>query len=142
MNKILVLLLVSLFVFSCTSNTIYKEPDNLIPKDSMIVLLVDMQLAVGARSGKNIDDKYGLNYMPLIYEKYKMDSTRFVESSFYYSTNIDNYTKILKEVKSRLQKLNTDNELIIEELDSIKKANNPKLKKRKFKGVKNDSIIK
>lgn len=142
MNKILVLLLVSLFVFSCTSNTIYKEPDNLIPKDSMIVLLVDMQLAVGARSGKNIDDKYGLNYMPLIYEKYKIDSTRFVESSFYYSTDIDNYTKILKEVKSRLQKLNTENELIIEELDSIKKANNPKLKKRKFEIIKKDSLVK
>ena len=141
MNKILVLLLVSLFVFSCTSNTIYKEPDNLIPKDSMIVLLVDMQLAVGARSGKNIDDKYGLNYMPLIYEKYKIDSARFVESSFYYSTDIDNYTKILKEVKSRLQKFNTDNELIIEELDSVKKAEYPKLKKRVFKTVR-DSIVK
>ena len=141
MNKIFALLLVSLFVFSCTSNTIYKEPENLIPKDSMIVLLVDMQLAVGARSGKNIDDKYGLNYMPLIYEKYKIDSTRFAESSFYYSTDIDNYTKILKEVKSRLQKFNTDNELIIEELDSVKKAEYPKLKKRVFKTVR-DSIVK
>ena len=140
MNKKLVLLFVSVFMFSCTSNTIYKEPENLIPNDSMIVLLVDMQLALGARSGKNIDEKYGLNYMPLIYDKYKIDSTRFAQSSFYYSTDIDNYTKILKEVKSRLQKLNTENELILEELDSIKKAEYPKLKKRVYKTVR-DSIV-
>lgn len=139
--KKLIILLLSLFVLSCTSNTIFEKPKNLIPKDSMIDLMVDMQLAVGARSGKNLDEKYGLNYMPLIYEKYKIDSVRFTESSLYYSTDIDNYTKILRKVKSRLQKMKAENELIIDELDSIKKANNPKLKKKVFRPV-NDSIVK
>lgn len=139
--KKLIILLLSLFVLSCTSNTIFEKPKNLIPKDSMIDLMVDMQLAVGARSGKNLDEKYGLNYMPLIYEKYKVDSVRFTESSLYYSTDIDNYTKILRKVKSRLQKMKAENELIIDELDSIKKANNPKLKKKVFRPV-NDSIVK
>lgn len=138
----LTLLLLSVFMFSCTSNTIFKKPKNLIPKDSMIILLVDMQLAVGARAGKNIDDKYGLDYMPLVYEKYKIDSTRFSESSFYYSTNIDNYTKILREVKLRLKKTKDENELVIAELDSIKKTKNSKLRKKTFKPAKNDSIIK
>ncbi|PCI06773.1 MAG: hypothetical protein COB73_09440 [Flavobacteriaceae bacterium] len=133
------LLLLSIFVFSCTSNTIFEKPKNLIPKDSMIDLLVDMQLAVGARSGKNLDGKYGLDYMPLVYEKYRIDSARFTESSFYYSTDIDHYTKILKTVKARLKKMNADNELIVEELDSIKKAKNPK---QKIIPLKNDSIIK
>lgn len=141
MKKIIALLLISNLVLSCTSNTIYKKPKNLIPKDSMIVLLVDMQLAVGARSGKNLDEKYGLNYMPLIYEKYQIDSTRFVESSFYYSTDIDHYTKILKTVKARLQKMKDENELIVEELDSIKKANKPEMKKKTFLPV-NDSLVK
>jgi len=140
--KKLTILLLSLFVFSCTSNTIFEKPKNLIPKDSLIDLLVDMQLAIGARSGKNLDEKYGLDYMPLVYEKYNIDSARFAESSFYYSTDVDHYTKILKTVKARLKKMDEENQLIIDELDSIKKAKNPKLRKKTFKPNKIDSIIK
>ncbi|MFK5878822.1 MAG: DUF4296 domain-containing protein [Flavobacteriaceae bacterium] len=141
MKKLIALLFVSIFIFSCTSNTIFEKPKNLIPKDSMIDLLVDMQLAVGARSGKNIDEKYGLDYMPLVYEKYNIDSTRFAESSFYYTTDVDHYTKILKKVKSRLKKLKDENEAVLEEQDSIKKENYPKLKKKVYKTVR-DSIVK
>jgi len=142
MKKIIALFLLISLAFSCTSNTIYEKPKDLIPKDSMIDLLVDMQLAVGARSGKNLDEKYGLNYMPLVYEKYNIDSTRFAESSFYYATDIDHYTKILKTVKSRLKKLKEENEAILEEQDSIKKENYPKLKKRTFETIKKDSLVK
>ena len=142
MKKIIALFLLISLAFSCTSNTIYEKPKDLIPKDSMIDLLVDMQLAVGARSGKNLDEKYGLNYMPLVYEKYNIDSTRFTESSFYYATDIDHYTKILKTVKSRLKKLKEENEAILEEQDSIKKENYPKLKKRTFETIKKDSLVK
>ena len=141
MKKITILLL-SVFVLSCTSNTIFEKPENLIPKDSMIDLLVDMQLAVGARSGKNLDEKYGLDYMPLVYEKYNIDSARFAESSFYYSTDIDHYTKILKTVKARLKKMNDENEQIVQELDSVKKAKKPKLKKKVFRTAVKDSIVK
>ena len=142
MKKIIVLFLLISLAFSCTSNTIYEKPKDLIPKDSMIDLLVDMQLAVGARSGKNINEKYGLDYMPLVYEKYNIDSTRFAESSFYYSTDVDHYTKILKTVKSRLKKLKDENEALFEEQDSIKKAENPKLKKKTFKPAIKDSLVK
>ena len=141
MKKIIALFIFVSLAFSCTSNTIYEKPEDLIPKDSMIDLLVDMQLAVGARSGKNLDEKYGLNYMPLVYEKYNIDSARFAKSSFYYATDIDHYTKILKTVKARLKKLEVENEAILEEQDSIKKENYPKLKKKVFKTTVKDSLV-
>lgn len=70
----------------------------------MVDLLVDMQLAVGAKSMKNIEGKRS-NYMPLVYEKYNVDSARFARSNFYYSTRIDDYTKILQAVKVRFDSL-------------------------------------
>ena len=39
-----------LFLLSCTSNTIYKKPKDLIPKDSMVALLTDMYIASSAKS--------------------------------------------------------------------------------------------
>ena len=38
-------LLVFIFLVSCTSNTIFKEPKDLIPKDTMSLLLQDMMIA-------------------------------------------------------------------------------------------------
>jgi len=138
MKHLTILFLFSIFLFSCTSNTIFKKPDNLIPKDSMIDLLVDIQIANAAKSGKNLDGNFGINYMPLVYEKYKIDSARFVESSFYYTTDIDHYVKILKTVKARINTLHTENESLLEIEDSIKKAGKPTLEDI----VAKDSIIK
>ena len=47
------LVILFLVFASCTSNTIYKKPENLIPKDSMIALLTDMYIASSAKNQKN-----------------------------------------------------------------------------------------
>ena len=111
-----------MFLSSCTSNTIYKKPKDLISQEQMVDLLVDMQLAIGAKSVKNIEEKRS-NYMPLIYKKYNVDSARFARSNFYYSTTIDDYTKILQAVSIRLDTLKKIHENLLRESDSIEKAN-------------------
>ena len=81
-----------LFLLSCTSNTIYKKPKNLVPKDSMIALLTDMYIASSAKNVKNKFLKREKNYMALVYGKYKIDSTRFDVSNDYYTSKIEEYT--------------------------------------------------
>ena len=104
MKKIVVLLgLISLA--SCTSNTIYEKPKNLIPKDTMTLLLTDLFIASSAYFSKNTHSEKKANYMPLIYDKYKIDSLRFTKSNFYYMTKIDEYDELYKEVKINLTNL-------------------------------------
>lgn len=144
MKKLIYILFVLLFVISCTSNTIYKKPENLITESEMVDLLVDMQIAIGGRSARNNEAKYTIDYMPFVYEKYGIDSARFAQSSYYYSTDIDNYNKILTRVKNKLVKMREANDLLVEEKDSIDKAENPVLKAKrvsKFNKEK-DSLIK
>lgn len=104
MNKFLYIFLV-FFVVACTSNTIIKKPDNLIPKDKMVELLTDMFMASGADNIKNIHQKRKVNYFPLVFEKHQIDSTQFKESNFYYISKIDDYEAILKRVDVRLKKM-------------------------------------
>lgn len=143
MKKTTLILLITLVLAACTSNTIYKKPDNLIPEEQMIEILLDMQIAIGAKAIKNLDNKRGVEYMPLVYAKHDIDSTQFAQSSFYYSTDIDKYHAILKKVKIKLEgKLKEGNEMQAEK-DSLEKLANPKTtKKQELVEEEIDSIIK
>lgn len=141
MKQFIPILLISIFIISCTSNTIYKKPENLISKDKMVDLLTDMQLALGAKSVKNKDGKRKIEYMHLVYKKYGVDSTRFSESNFYYTTNIDEYNDILKKVKRRLDNMKKKYEtekILKDSLDRISRSElseelRPTEKPKKFK---------
>ncbi|GAB1308343.1 hypothetical protein KH5_10260 [Urechidicola sp. KH5] len=115
-------LLIVVLIVSCTSNTIYEKPDDLIPQNEMVDLLYDIQIAFGAKSSRNINGDYGVNYMPLVYEKYQIDSARFASSSFYYSTRPDLYSKLMRNVKERLEIKEREIEDQVRELDSIRDA--------------------
>ncbi|GGG92765.1 hypothetical protein GCM10011416_07190 [Polaribacter pacificus] len=90
------------FLLSCTSNTIYKKPKDLIPKDSMALLLTDLYIASSAYYEKNLDLAKNINYMPLLYQKYGIDSTRYKASNLYYVSIIDEYDEMIKLVNSNL----------------------------------------
>lgn len=92
-------------MIGCTSNTIIKKPDNLIPKDQMVDLLTDMLLSAGGQSVKNIELQRRINYFPIVFEKYNIDSTQFKESNYYYTSRIDDYDEILEKVEMRLKSL-------------------------------------
>lgn len=141
MKKATLFLGLIILVLSCTSNTIYKKPDDLIQKDLMIELIGQMQIANAARSTKNLNDERSIEYMALVYRKYGIDSARFARSNFYYSTKIDEYKKMMQSVKLDLEQLKNFQDSIVKELDSIKRAKHRALtiKKRKDKLLK-DSI--
>lgn len=141
MRKYIYFLLV-IFLASCTSNTIYKEPKNLIPKDTMVNLLVDMYIASSARSYKSKSLKKDENYTYLVYKKYKIDSLRFQESNIYYTSKVESYDLLLKKVKDRLDKLKEKYTDSLKVYDSIKQIQeDEKIEKSFLESKKSDSLI-
>ena len=115
-----------LIIASCTSNTIYKEPDDLISKKQMVSLLTDLYLSSGTTNIKNINLENKVDYTPLIFEKYKIDSNRFKRSNFYYTSRIDDYDAILEAVSNNLTALKLINDSINRVNDSIESLNKEK----------------
>lgn len=103
MKKIIYFLFLAFFV-SCTSNTIFEKPKDLIPRDTMSLLIQDMMIASAAKFVKNKSQKSKINYMAFIYDVYKIDSLRFQNSNFYYTSKIDLYQEIINEAKIALEK--------------------------------------
>lgn len=101
MKRIFVLFFVILLT-ACTSNTIYKEPENLIPKDSMVIIIEDLIVASSSKHLNNKNGRNNINYLPLVKDKYKIDSTRFMESNIYYTSKIDAYVEMLTEVRENI----------------------------------------
>ncbi len=74
--------------------------------------------------------------MPLVYEKYKIDSTRFTISNVYYTSEIEEYEKMLKEVKARLkqqQKTYVDQLKAIDSVEKEKKGKDIEYNEKLFK---------
>tara|TARA_B110000459_G_scaffold29104_1_gene29186 strand:- start:771 stop:1262 length:492 start_codon:yes stop_codon:yes gene_type:complete len=114
-----------LFLFillvSCTSNTIFEKPKDLIPKDTMSLLLQEMVISTSAKFLKNKNNQKNINYMPFVYERFKIDSTRFESSNYYYMSTIDLYQKILEKVEASINAQRDALKKIKKQLDSIKK---------------------
>lgn len=117
-----------LFFGACTSNTIIKKPNNLIPKDQMVDLLTEMLLASGAKNIKNLNLQRNVNYFPIVFEKYDIDSSRFKESNYYYTSRIDDYDEILGKVDERLKMLKQQYDQEYKIRDSIKRVQRDSLR--------------
>lgn len=106
----------------------------------MVDLLTDLLIASGAENIKNNNLERNLNYYPLVFEKYGIDSMRFKESNYYYTSRIDDYEKILKKVDERLKamKKKLDDEIKLQ--DSLKNDSVKNLKKNYKKLLGKDSI--
>ena len=90
---------------SCTSRTIYKKPENLIGKEKMINIWTDLYISMGAKSVKTKNFEKDKNYIPLVLEKYKIDSIQFSKSNIYYTSRIEEYEEMFEEVQKRLNDL-------------------------------------
>ena len=114
---------------SCSSNTIYDEPKDLIPKDSMVLLLKDLYLATSAKSIKNKKQQKKISYTPLVYNTYKIDSLRFSTSNFFYTSKVDVYEPMLEQVMELLKK----EQVFFKEAKKIKDSIfNDSIKKKKI----------
>ena len=145
-NSITYLILIVLFA-SCRSNTIYEEPKDLIPKDSMMMLLKDLYLATAAKNIKNKRQQKKVSYITLVYNKYNIDSLRFNTSNLYYTSKIDIYEPMLNEITELLEKEQeffTKAKKIKDSLynDSLKNISYKIKKKQKIKELKKVDILK
>jgi hypothetical protein len=122
-----------IMLVSCTSNSIYKKPKDLIPKDTMTSLLTDLFIASSAFYEKNSTAEAKVNYVPYVYKKYKIDSLRFATSNLYYTSEIDLYNEIYKNIKQSLEnkKKGLDEKKRVK--DSINGARASSINKRNLK---------
>jgi len=136
--KYIIYLVLIFLILSCESETKYKKPENLIPKEQMIDLLYDMHLANATTGVKNNALENNLNYMSLVYEKYNIDSVRFAESNLYYMANINEYEDIFEEVEKRVEVLKSTYD---KKRDSVLKQIREKKKIEKpMESLKIDSV--
>ena len=131
MNKIS-LLLSFIFLSSCISNTIFKKPQVLIPRDTMSLLIQDMMIASSAKFIKNVNKQKKINYMSFVYDKYKIDSARFQNSNFYYISKIDLYEEIITDAKVKLEDKKKFFTKIKATQDSINKLKRKKIRDTLF----------
>ena len=105
---------------SCTSNTIFEKPKDLIPKDTMSLLVQEMSIATSAKyiNNKNLEKR--VDYMPLVYERFGIDSVRFQTSNMYYMSKIDLYQEILTDAKESLEKQKSFYDAIKKRTDSLR----------------------
>jgi hypothetical protein len=134
---------VFLFVIlsSCTSNTIFEKPKDLIPKDTMSLLIQEMMIANSAKNIKNINLEKKINYMPFVYDTFKIDSVRFQNSNFYYVTKIDLYQEIFTDAKEKLEKRKEKLVILKNRMDSIRKDSIKLLKTKNLKRLKNPELL-
>lgn len=140
MKKISVLLILTILV-SCTSNTIFEKPKDLIPRDSMVILLQEMMVASSAKFVNNVNSERDINYMSYVYQKYNIDSARFNRSNTYYISTIDEYVKLFQEVKDSLEKKSNYFKQIKKVKDSLRRDSIIKIRKKDKRKVNLDSII-
>ena len=136
MKHTYIILAIVLFFGACTSNTIYKKPKDLIPKDQMVDLMVDMYMANVSVNLPNKDNLRNIQYFPLVYKKHKIDSTRFKNSNLYYMSKIKDYLDINQRVIDKLEILKKAKEAVRKIEDSILKIKSDSIQKIKSDSVK------
>lgn len=118
-------ILILILLVSCTSNTIYEKPKDLIPKDTMVNLLTDLYIASSSSPVKNKNLEVKVKYMPIVYSKYNIDSARFKSSNIYYLSKIDEYEKLFLKVRDSLEILQKK---LKSKEDSLKRIEKGKVK--------------
>ncbi|MGC1514806.1 MAG: DUF4296 domain-containing protein [Maribacter sp.] len=102
-QRLVLALSVLVFVFSCAERLIEK-PDNLIPKDRMVLILKEMAI-VNAAKGTNFGrlKENGIEPTTYVFEKFEIDSAQFVDSDRYYASQPLIYEKLYKDVEASLE---------------------------------------
>lgn len=111
-----------LLLLSCTSNTIFEKPKDLIPKDTMSLLIQELTIASSSKFMKNKNLEKKVNYMPLVYNRFRIDSNRFQSSNLYYMSKIDLYEEILKDAKESLESKKAVYDKMKKKQDSIRNS--------------------
>ena len=120
---------VFIFIFNCSEKP--PPPKNIISMETMSEIIYDMTLiSVSKGVNRKILENNGFKPTSYILKKYAIDSIDFIRSNKYYSSNLDMYLSIYKNVLNKLEK----NKQIIS--DSLVKENERSIKLRQEKSEK------
>lgn len=97
-----------IFFIACSKKE-EKIPENILPKDKMIKVMVDVHIAEAAIQNKylSLNDstkKIAAGYYRNLFEKNKITEQQFRESFLYYAHHLDLFNKIYEEVINELSK--------------------------------------
>ena len=115
---------VGLIVLWSCAEKVVEKPENLIPKEKMVLILHDLAVLNAAKSSfKSTLDRDGIEIMEFLYKKYQVDSLQFTQSDLYYASVPLEYQSIYEKVEDMLEKRKTAiDEHIRQRYDSIKDA--------------------
>lgn len=123
-KQFLIVLSVIFLVISCGIGG-PKKPKNLIPKETMVNILIDAKLMGSATHVyKQKMLEHGINLDTYVFEKYGIDSLQFASSNAYYAYNIKEYEEIYDIMTDSLERLKTvlDDQKLKEEKEQLKKT--------------------
>lgn len=133
-------ILVLISFVSCNSLDRPKKPKNLITKNEMSEIMYDLYILNAAKGvNRKLLELNGVMPVDYIYKKYGIDSLQFAESNTYYAYDLEVYTSIMDKMTAQLekdkklyQKLNDEDQKI---LDSLQK-----IERKPIKLIKKDSL--
>jgi hypothetical protein len=103
LHRFLLFIVISLFLSACYGNKKLKKPENLISKNEMVNILIDIKIMASATGvNKDLLDKHGIHQEDFIYKKHNIDSLQFALSNEYYSFYMTEYEAIYQKVNDSL----------------------------------------
>lgn len=128
------------FALSCAEQLMDK-PENLIPKEKMVLIMNDLAIVNAAKvTNAKILRKHDIEPTTYIFTKYGIDSLQFVESDRYYASIPEEHEQIYKAVEAKLEAEKERLEEIKNIKDSLKTMER-KTRAAKTKKIK-DSLLK
>lgn len=115
----LLLVLILMGSVSCVGPEKVPKPDNLLPEDVYIDLMVEVQHLITYRN--SYPDSVNIDSLStLIYNKYQVTEEDFLVSHEYYQKHVKEQ---IARIDEALRRLNVEKNLVQAHMDSVKKAN-------------------
>lgn len=148
-QRFIISFLVGFILVSCYKVEQPEKPSNLIAKDKMVAVLIDMSIMSSAKGvNKKKLEVSGVVPESYIYEKHNIDSVVFYQSTAYYAFDIKAYDDIYARVNDSLTVLRDKYKAIEskekkekEKTDSIKRAKVAAEKKLKKKASQKNKTV-
>lgn len=122
--KKLIIFCLGIILISCHDIERPKKPKDLLSKDKMIEVIIDMTLLTAAKGSNKFElQENGIIPKEYILERHGVDSTRFAKSNEYYSYDVEAYEAIYQRVHDSLQSLKTEYTKLDEGERDIKRKN-------------------
>lgn len=142
-KKLTVYICLAFMLNACYKYNAPKKPENLISKQKMACILIDLRL-IQSITGNNtkVLDSNNVKPAQYVYKKHNIDSLQFALSNNYYAFYVSDYEDIYTKVNDSLQVLREKYNTLIEEEVKAKRIADSLTNLDKIKTQKNkDALI-